>query len=274
MAASALLLALGAAALHAAWNVLLARAHDVRAATTVALGLSVVLFAPVALATWDVEAAAVPWIAASTLLELAYFGLLTAAYGRSDLSLVYPVSRGVAPVLVLVGAAATGAALGARGALGVVLVGVGVVLVRGLGGPMDTRGLVLALTLAGTIAGYTLVDAEGIDHASPVAYLELVLLPVALVALAWHLRGDRRPALRAELGPATVAAAACSFAAYALVLAALSFAPAPAVAAVRETSILFAVALAAAVLRERIGWARAAGAVLVVTCVALVAVAG
>jgi drug/metabolite transporter (DMT)-like permease len=269
--ASALALALGAAVLHAAWNVLLARARDVPAATTVALGLSVVLFAPVALVTWDVEAAAVPWIAASAALELAYFALLTAAYGRSDLSLVYPVARGVAPVLVLVGATATGAALGAWGALGVLLVGLGVVLVRGLRGPVDTRGLVLSLAIAATIAGYTLVDAVGIEHASPVAYLELVLLPVAVVAVGWHLAGSRQAALRAETGVATVAAAACSFGAYALVLAALDLAAAPAVAAVRETSILFAVALAAIVLRERVGPVRATGAALVVAGVALVA---
>jgi drug/metabolite transporter (DMT)-like permease len=268
---AALALALGAAALHAGWNVLLARARDVRAATAATLGISVVIFAPVAGATWDVEAAAVPWIAASAALELAYFVLLTAAYGRSDLSLVYPVSRGVAPVLVLVGATATGSALGIRAALGVILVGAGVVLVRGLRRPVDTHGLLLALAIAGTIAGYTLVDKQGIEHASPIAYLELVLLPVALAAIGWQLLGQRRAALRAETGLATCATAAFSFSAYALVLAALSLAPAAAVAAVRETSILFAVALAAVVLRERVGPLRAAGAALMVVGVVLVA---
>jgi len=275
MPASAFFLALGAAALHAAWNVLLARARDVRAATAVTLALSIVLFAPVAVATWDVEADAVPWIVASSALELAYFLLLTTAYGRSDLSLVYPVARGVAPVLVLVGATVAGAALGASAALGVVLAGVGVVLVRGLRGPVDTRGLALALAIALTIAGYTLVDKEGIEHASPVAYLELVLLPVALVVVgSYAATGERRSALRSELGWATTAAAASSFGAYALVLAALSLAAAPAVAAVRETSILFAVGLAAVVLRERVGGLRAAGAAVVVVGVALVAAGG
>jgi drug/metabolite transporter (DMT)-like permease len=267
----ALALALGAAALHAAWNVLLARARDVRAATAVALVLSILLFAPVAAVTWDVEAAAVPWIAASATLELAYFVLLTAAYGRSDLSLVYPVARGVAPVLVLLGATATGAALGAWGALGVVLVGLGVVLVRGFRGPVDTPGLALALAIAALIAGYTLVDKEGIEHASPIPYLVLVLAPVALAVLAWHLPADRRVALRSEIGAASVLAAVFSFSAYALVLAALSLAPAAAVAAVRETSILFAVALAAVVLRERVTPLRVAGAALMVAGVALVA---
>lgn len=273
MSGSALALALGAAALHAAWNVLLARARDVRAATSVALGLSVLLFAPVAVATWDVEAAAVPWIAVSAALQLTYLVLLATAYGQSDVSLVYPVSRGVAPVLVLLGATVTGSALGAWPALGVVLVGMGVVLVRGVRRPVDTRGLLLALAIAATIAGYTLVDKEGIEHASPVAYLELVLLPVALVTIGWHLARREGARLGAETGVATATVAVCSFGAYALVLAALSLAPAAAVAAVRETSILFALALAAVVLRERVGALRAAGAVLVVAGVALVAAA-
>lgn len=271
MSGSAFALALGAAAMHAAWNVLLARAGDVRAATTVALGLSVVLFAPVAIATWDVEAAAVPWIAASAAFQLAYLVLLATAYGRSDVSLVYPVSRGVAPVLVLVGGAATGSALGAWAALGVILVGIGVMLVRGIRRPIDTPGLVLALAIAGTIAGYTLVDKQGIEHASAVVYLELVLLPVALATFGWHLVRGEGIRLRAQAGAATLVIALGSFGAYALVLAALSLAPAAAVAAVRETSILFAVALAAIVLRERVGPLRAAGAALVVAGVALVA---
>ena len=273
MSGSALALALGAAALHASWNVLLARARDVRAATMVALGLSVVIFAPVAVATWDVDAAAAPWIAASAAFQLAYLVLLATAYGRSDVSLVYPVSRGVAPVLVLVGATATGSALSVWAALGVILVGVGVALVRGIRRPVDTRGLLLALAIATTIAGYTLVDKQGIEHASPFVYLELVLLPVALAAFGWHLARGEAARLRAEAGVATLAIAVSSFGAYALVLAALSLAPAAAVAAVRETSILFAVALAAVVLRERVGALRAAGAVLVVSGVALVAAA-
>jgi drug/metabolite transporter (DMT)-like permease len=271
MPLSALLLALGAAMLHAGWNVLLARARDVRAATTVALVVGVILFAPFAAATCRVEVSAVPWIACSAALELVYFVLLTAAYGRSDLSLVYPIARGVAPVLVLVGASAAGAALGAWQALGVVLVGVGVVLLRGLRGPVDTPGVLLALAIAATIAAYTLVDKQGIEHASPIAYLELVLLPVALAALLGHVLRGQTKKLAAEIGWASVAAGISSFAAYALALGALSLGPAAAVAAVRETGILFAVALGALALGEPVGRWRAGGAALAVLGVALVA---
>jgi drug/metabolite transporter (DMT)-like permease len=267
---SALALVLAAAALHATWNVLLARARDVRAATTVALVVSVLLFAPVAALTWDVEADALPWIALSSALELAYFFLLTAAYERSDLSLVYPLARGVAPVVVFGGGAVTGAAVGVWQALGVLAVAAGVLLVRGIGGPVDSRGLLLGLAIAGTIAGYTLADDRGIEHASAISYLELVLLPVAIAAVGWHAVARSLPSLHVALGFDTIAAGVASFAAYALVLAALVLAEAAPVAAVRETSILFAVALAAVLLRERVGPLRAAGAALVVAGVALV----
>jgi cytochrome c oxidase subunit 2 len=61
----------------------------------------VAVFAPVAALTWQVEWSAVPYMAASATAELAYFALLAAAYRRSDMSLVYPIARGLAPVLVL-----------------------------------------------------------------------------------------------------------------------------------------------------------------------------
>jgi drug/metabolite transporter (DMT)-like permease len=269
--AAPLALTLLAAALHAGWNVLLAGARDVRAATAVALSLSVLFFAPVAAATWRVEAAAVPWIAASAALELAYFLLLTTAYARSDVSLVYPIARGSAPVLVLVASAVAGTESSAAQTAGVLVVAAGVVLVRGVRAPADPRGVALALAIGATIAGYTLVDKEGLEHAAVVPYLELVLAPVAAAVLVNEARAGRVAAVRAAVGRRAVIAAVASFGAYALVLAALTRAPASAVAAVRETSILFAVALGAGILRERVGPARAAGAVLVVVGVALVA---
>ena len=91
------------------------------------------------------------------------------------------------------------------------------------------------------------------------------------VALAWHAVRGRLPRVRAELGWPTVGASVFAFAAYGLVLAALTLASAPAVAAVRETSVLFAVALGAVILHERVDRVRAAGAAALVFGVALVA---
>jgi drug/metabolite transporter (DMT)-like permease len=259
MSGAALGLALGAAILHALWNLMLAGSRDVLAATAVALGSSLVLAAPFAAATWGVEREAVPWLVASAALELAYFFTLTTAYGRAELSLVYPLARGGAPVFVLLGAFATGLVPTGREALGVVAVAGGVVLVRGLAGG-DRLGVLLGLLIAAQIAGYTLVDSEGIQHANPVPYLLLALVPTAVGAAVRS--GPER--LRAELRVTAVLAGCGGFLAYVLVLAALQLAPAAPVAAVRETSVLFAVALAAPFLGERVGRTRLAGAVLVV----------
>jgi drug/metabolite transporter (DMT)-like permease len=256
--------------LHAGWNVLLGGAKDVRAATTVALGVSVLLFAPVAAATWRVELEAIPWIAASAALELTYFFLLTTTYARSDVSLVYPIARGSAPVLVLVAAAVWGVTTSPAQVAGVLLVALGVLLVRGLRGPVDGRGVTLALAIGAAIAGYTLVDKQGLEHAAVIPYLELVLAPVAIAAVVTEALAGRLPVVRANVGRRTFAAAVASFTAYALVLAALTLAPAAAVAAVRESSVLVAVALGAAFLGEPVGRARVAGAALVVTGIAFV----
>ena len=265
MTTTALLLALGSAFLHAGWNLLLARTHDVQAATGVMIGVSVLLFAPVAVLIWDVDAVAVPYIAASGVFQLAYGLLLAAGYQRADLSVVYPVARGGAPVLVLVfGVLVLREESSEVQAAGVALVAAGVVLVRGLRNPA-WRGVALGLLVAAAIAAYTLVDSRGVEYAHPIPYLVLALTIPAAAYLAWL--GPRR--LRAELRVSTVVAAAAGFAAYALVLAALQLAPAAPVAAVRETSVVIAVALGALLLDERVGSARAAGAAVVVMGVVL-----
>jgi drug/metabolite transporter (DMT)-like permease len=262
----ALALALAAAGLHALWNLLLARERDTEAATAVALLALVATLAVPAALSWRVEAAAVPFLAGSAALELAYVALLAAAYRRYELSLVYPVARGLAPVLALVLVVAVdGARPSGAGIVGVLAVGAGVLLVRGARGNLG--GLVLGTVIAAAIAGYTVVDRYGIRHAAAGPYLLLVMVGPALVyPLAV---GHRR--LRAALGPATLTVGAASASAYLLVLLALRLASAPAVAAVRETSVVIATALAALLLRERVGPARLAGAALVAGGVALLA---
>ena len=114
--ADALALALAAAALHAGWNVLIARAGDPEGAGAAAILFAVVVFAPVAALTWErATGRRCPYMAVSAAAELVYFALLAAAYRRSEMSLVYPIARGLAPVLVLVAAAvATSAEPSAR----------------------------------------------------------------------------------------------------------------------------------------------------------------
>jgi len=273
--ATALILALSGAFVHAAWNLALAGEPDVHAATAVAVLAGVVLLAPVALADWRFEAAAWPYVAASAALELLYLALLATAYARAAAGFVYPTARGAAPVFVLlIGVLALGQDVSALAAAGVATVAVGIVLVRGPSGPRGAVDLALALAIGGCIAGYTLVDQEGVGHASTPAYLLMVFAfaGAGYVAGAWRARGGE--AIRRAVSVRTVLAGAGFFIAYGLTLAALKEAPAAAVAAVRETSVVIAVAWLALSGRERVtGW-RAGGAVAVACGVALISAAG
>ena len=272
MTTTAFSLALGSAFLHALWNLLLARERDPEPATAIAICASVIVFAPVAALRWDVEPRVWPFIAVTSLLQLLYFSLLASAYRRAELSFVYPVARGLAPVLVLVvGVVALGTGATAEQAVGVFLVGVGILLVRGLRGKWDPVHGILAIAIASTIAAYTLVDKSGIRFADPIVYLELAMLPTALGALLLvSSLPSGRKRLREAVRLTPIVAGVVSFGAYVLVLAALQRAPAASVAAVRETSILIVAALAAHTLGERVGPARLVGAATVVAGVALI----
>jgi drug/metabolite transporter (DMT)-like permease len=246
-----------------------AGARDTHATSAAALLIGATAFAVPAALTWDVDGAAVPYFVASGLLELAYFALLAAAYGRADYTFVYPIARGCAPVLVLVvSVVALGVHVSVLAASGVLLVAGGVLLVRGVGRGGDPTALALALCVGATIASYTLVDSHGVRHASPVPYFECVLLICALpYAAVMALRGRLRPALDRRSLPAGLGMVG----AYVLVLAALERADAAPVAALRETSVVMAAGGAALAGRERVPAGRVAGAVLVVAGIAAIA---
>ena len=272
MAGGAVALALCAAVVHAVWNLLLTRADDTEAATAVALAAGVGLFALPAVLTWRVDAAAWPYVAASTAFELGYVATLAGALRRGDLSVVYPLARGSAPVLVLaVSAGVLGAATSAWQVAGIGLVAAGVLLVRGVHRPDDPAVIALALACGACIAGYTVVDSHGLDHAAALPYLWIVmaLTSIGYLPLVARLRGTA--ALRSALRPPALVTAVLFFGAYLLVLAALRLADPGPVAAVRETSVVIAAALGALVLRERVTRARAAGALVVVLGAALIA---
>jgi uncharacterized membrane protein len=269
--AAAFALALGAAVLHAVWNVLLARTRDPQAATAAALCIAVAVWAPVAAARWRVEAGAWKYIAASAVFELAYVLLLSAAYAQAPLSVFYPIARGLAPVLVLaVAVLGLGAATSWSQALGVCAVGGGILLVRGR--RPDRAATLFGLTIAAAIAGYTLVDNGGVALADPIAYLEAVMVVPALGTAAVVALRRGRPALRAGFRTETLLIAPLILAPYALTLYALRLAPAAPVAAVRETSVLFVTLLAALMLRERVSRWRGLGAAVVVAGVLLIVV--
>jgi drug/metabolite transporter (DMT)-like permease len=274
MPLSALLLALTAAFVHALWNLLLARARDPEAATAVALVVAVVVFAPVSVFAWGLEREVWPYLVVTSGLQLLYFSLLITGYRKAEMSVVYPVARGVAPTIVLLaGIVVLGHETSWAQAAGVVLVGLGVLAIRGVRG--DAVGVLFGLATATVIASYTLVDKRGLDYATPIAYLEVSMIAPAVLYAAWvaRMRGGA-VALRSELNRSSVVAGIATFTAYALVLAALERASAASVAAVRETSVVIATLLAAVVLKEQVTPVRLTGAILVACGVAVLAAGG
>ena len=256
---------------HATWNFLVARERDPQAATALGGVIGALLLIPVVIPTWHVESEAVPFALASAALHVGYFALLALAYTRADLSVVYPLARGSAPVLVLIGAVLIlSESPSALQAVGVLLVGAGVMLVRGLSGGADRAGELLGLSVGVTIAAYPVVDKQGVEHAAPLPYLMVLFAPSSLVYFAWIARRRGR-AITAELRPVTVLVGAGMIGAYGLTLAALQLGPASGVAATRETSILIATLLGAVFLKERVGPMRAFGAAAIVAGVAAVA---
>jgi drug/metabolite transporter (DMT)-like permease len=270
---AALIFVLTSAALHALWNALVAGAKDTHVTTAVALTAGALVFAIPAALTWDVDQQAVPYIVASAALELLYFVLLAAAYSRAEYTFVYPIARGVAPVLVLViSVLFLDAKVGLPAALGVLAVTGGVLLVRGLrGSGADAAALAFALGVGACIAGYTLVDDHGVRHAGAIPYFECILVLVAVpYVVTIAVRRGVAP-LVAAVDRRSLPAGGAMVAAYVLVLAALERAEAAPVAALRETSVVMAAAGAAIAGRERVPPARIAGAVLVVAGIAAIA---
>ena len=271
----ALALALAAALLHAVWNLLTARSDASHATLAVAMVAGTVVCLPLALIDLDVDGSVWPYVVGSVIFELGYLTLLAMAYSRAPMSVVYPVARGGAPVIVLVvSVAALGATLAAGAAAGVLAVAAGVLLVRAGGGERDAaRGATLGCGVAAFIAGYTMIDHAGLDHATPLAYLEFVLAPTAL------LHGRRRrlsgaPVVRAALVPVLDPRRRGDLRRLRPGPARARPAPAAPVAAVRESSVVIATALAAVVLDEPVDRRRWAGAVLVVAGIGAIALAG
>src|SRR4051794_2727733 len=219
-----------------------------------------------------IDSEALPYLGGAAVFQLGYFSLLAWAYDSGELSLVYPLARGGAPLIVaLVAAAGFGGSFGAWQAVGIVAIGLGVIGVRGVRGPWGGRDTVLALSTAACIAGYTVLDRYGVRHASPLTYVWLELLLTVVVYTAWVLRTRGSARLRAAFDRSAVIAGIGGIGAYVLVLAALRPSSAAPGAAGRETSVVLVVILGAVVLGEPVSRSRYAGAAVVAAGTVLVA---
>ncbi len=286
MSATALSLVLTAAVCHALWN---AAARGARADSGLFVFLysagACVLWLPVA-AVWLVVAdhphPSWTWVGAAAVtggLHAAYGLVLQRGYRRGDLSLVYPVARGVGPLLTLVVSVAV---LGQRPAVisacGAVVV-VGGIAVISAPDRLAERSAVLTGLLWGgatglTIAAYTLFDSLSVNRLEvpPLPYyaISLTVTTLALAPRTWRRRGDLAGAWRLDRRPALVVSVLSPFA-YLLVLEAVRIAPVALVAATRESSIVLGTALGVLVFHETGGRRRAAGAVVVLIGIGLVA---
>ena len=266
---------LGAGFLHAGWNALLKSAPGGDAlldtATVVAgsavWGLAVVPFVPLpAAASW-------PFMAVSATIHFGYYLTLAQAYRSGDLSFAYPLMRGTAPLIVaLLGIAFLGELPTLPMGAGILIISAGIVSIAFVHHRKHPPAAAYwAFANAAIIAAYTLVDARGARASGSAAgYVSWLIFLEGLPFLLWVLRRRGRAAVQYVRSSATrgLIGGACSLAAYGIVLWAMTQAPVAAVAALRETSVLFAALMGSLWLKEKFGLPRLAGAVSVVLGIA------
>lgn len=290
----ALALAGASACLHALWNVLLKTSGDPLRVSGRAVASSILILTPIAVVAWLLEGRpnlpAQAWIlvVASALVELAYFVFLSEAYRRGELSVIYPLARGTAPLL------AVGAGIFLLGEhpsplefAGVACLLVGIWAVRR---PATFgRGVAPALLTGVAIAGYSAIDRVGVRLAPVWLYAWVLWVLVAAFLSMWIWASSQAPIARGlsaagftshrpeggERGASWPRAALVGLLmglAYLLILIAFRFAPLSVVAPLRESAIVLVTGWGVWRLRERQGaWLRMSGAVAVVAGAALLA---
>jgi drug/metabolite transporter (DMT)-like permease len=260
-----------AALLHASWNLLVKLDLDrFLALLLISCVMGIMGAAMLAVFPWPNMASA-PYVVASGLLHTGYNIFLARSYRTGDLSQVYPIARGTAPLLTFIGAwALAGETVAGLGAIGILLLVGGIWLTVRPGRQslrLDGMTLFFALGTSGFIAAYTIVDGFGArlsGSASAYAGLLFVLDALFMIAVALFTRGPKAFAQILPSWKSGTLGAALSAGAYWIVIWAMSLAPIAAVAALRETSILFVMLMSALVLKEKVTGFRLLGAAFIV----------
>ncbi len=252
------------AVLHAAWNTLVRRAADKFLDTALMLGGTGVLTAVLLPALPLPATESWPYLAASVLIHVTYFALVALAYHGAELSFAYPVMRGSAPVFsAVVVALLLNETPTSGGWLGILLVSGGVLLLATdawRSGKLRKGPTLLALANAGVIAVYTLVDGQGArlsGHAFSYTGWMFLLTAVLLFGLALALKGRLLIDHAGHGWQRGLLGGASTLASYGLALWAMTQAPIALVAALRETSVVFAAIMAALFLAEPVTRLRA-----------------
>jgi drug/metabolite transporter (DMT)-like permease len=256
------ILVLVAALMHATWNALIKASGERGATFSVVVvvggvgGLAGVLVLPLP------DAAAWPYLVLSMFVHYGYYGFLMLSYRHGDLSHVYPLARGAAPLLVALGALVfAGERLSVAATAGLLLASAGIMSLafeRGLPRGGDLKPVLFALGTGVLIAFYTVVDGLGVRaSAAPLSYIFWLQLVEGLPLTLWLLWrrptsffGQSGKSWRRGIGGGVLA-----FLAYGLVIYAMSRGGLAQVSALRETSTLFAALIGAYVLKESPGGA-------------------
>jgi drug/metabolite transporter (DMT)-like permease len=275
------------ALLHASWNGLVkAETTDrlvsfaVVMLTGAAAGLVLLPFAgSVATTAW-------PFLVASAIVHYCYYVTLLNAYAYGDLSHVYPIARGSAPALVAIASALVAGELLSLGEIaGVALVSVGIAslaLGRASAGGDGLKATLYAFATAGLIAAYSVIDGLGARHSGNtlgyIAWLTIADAPAVLVYVVWRRRGHLGAALWPALGSPVIrramAGGLIAMFGYGIAIWALSQGAMAHVAALRETSVLFAAVIGTRLLGESFGARRLVAACVVVAGLLLMNLAG
>ena len=262
---------------HAGWNALLKIKLDPFSAMALIAVASALLVIPVVPFVGVPRAAAWPWVFASVAFHLGYFIALTEAYRTGDMGQVYPIARGSAPLMTaLVSTLVVGEMIGIRGWLGVLMLVAGVFLLSLYGGRglrIDRRAVAFALATAVTICGYSVVDGVGARTAgNPHAYTVWLFLLDGLMMLVFVLLRRGHAVLRdfGHFWKSGLIGGVLSLAAYWIAIWAMTVAPIALVAALRETSVLFAAVIAVVVLKEPLQRPRVIAAIMIVTGLVLI----
>ena len=258
----------GAAVLHVTWNVLLKTAGDPLRAAAIGMTAAGLVICPTAFVVWLVTRPEIPvWSLAlgflSGILEAAYFSFLAAAYRRGDLSLVYPLARGTAPLLaVAAGTLILHERLGPAGFAGVAALLVGILALQRpwqylrAAGRTSSGAAGFALLTGVTIAAYSAVDSTGVKGTTPILYAGLIWASGVLFLwlYVWIYRRSGGTVMAhddARFDPRRAAVGGLiTLAAYLMILAAFAVAPLTAVAPLRESAIVLASGWGAIRMRE------------------------
>ena len=272
-------LVLGGAAMHAAWNAVVKGSGDpliAIALVTAGSGSAALMLLP--FIGWQVAPEAWIWIAGSALAHILYRLALVRGYEIGDMSLVYPIARGSAPLLTaLIGVALLSEPVSRLAFAGILTIVAGVIGIsmarRGLAMAKNTAAVGFALLTAMLITTYTYLDGFGArvsgNASAYTALLFIVDTPIMLVIALWRRGPDRVVAAIRRTSLISFGGGFLSFLSYWIAIWAMTRAPIPLVAALRETSIAFGALIAVIFLGERVTPARIAATLAILSGAAL-----